>query len=132
MKILIDTHIFLWAISNPERLGSYYQSELETQTNTVFLSAVSVAELMIKSSIGKLEVNFDPLAIAGETGFQLLSFSGEDALLLKDMPFHHKDPFDRMLIAQALSNNYEIMTDDSTFSQYDCKLIARKPEAPFL
>ncbi len=78
---------------------------------------------MIKSSIGKLEVNFDPVAIALETGFQLLSFSGEDALRLKDLPFHHKDPFDRMLITQALSNNYPILTDDIKFSRYDCKLI---------
>ena len=79
---------------------------------------------MIKSSIGKLEVAFDPVDIAIETGFQLLSFSGNDALQLKHLPFHHKDPFDRMLIAQALSNNYTIMTDDPKFSRYDCKLIA--------
>jgi PIN domain nuclease of toxin-antitoxin system len=125
LKILIDTHIFLWAISQPNRLKSHYRSELETQANAVFLSAISVAELMIKSSIGKLEVTFDPVDIAIETGFQLLSFSGKDALQLKHLPFHHKDPFDRMLIAQALSNNYAIMTDDPKFSQYDCKLIAQ-------
>lgn len=123
MKILIDTHIFLWAVSDPDRLKSHFQSELETQANAVFLSAVSVAELMIKSSMGILEVAFDAVDIAIATGFQLLSFSAEDALQLKDLPFHHKDPFDRMLIAQALSNNYAIMTDDSKFSQYDCKLI---------
>jgi len=124
LKIIIDTHIFLWAISSPNRLNSNYQAELETRANAVFLSAISVAELMIKSSLGKLEVKFDPVAIAIETGFQLLPFSGEDALQLKDLPFHHRDPFDRMLIAQALSNNYAIMTDDSMFSHYPCKLIA--------
>ncbi len=124
MNIIIDTHIYLWAISNPENLKNHQRSELETLTNTIYLSAISVAELMIKSSIGKLEITFDPVAIADETGFQTLSFSTEDALLLKEMPFHHKDPFDRMLIAQALSNNYAIMTDDSKFSFYDCKLAA--------
>jgi len=107
----------------PEHLKSHHKAELETRANTVYLSAISVAELVIKSSIGKLEVNFDPVAIALETGFQLLSFSGEDALQLKELPFHHKDPFDRMLITQALSNDYAIMTDDTKFSLYDCKLI---------
>jgi len=124
LNILIDTHIFLWAISNPDRLRPHHRAELETQANTVYLSAISVAELMIKSSIGKLEVNFDPVAIALETGFQLLSFSGNDALQLKALPFHHRDPFDRMLITQALCNHYAIMTDDAKFSLYDCKLIS--------
>lgn len=126
MNILIDTHIFLWAISNPDHLDPHHKAELETRVNTVYLSAISVAELMIKSSIGKLEVNFDPVATALETGFQLLSFSEDDALRLKELPFHHKDPFDRMLIAQALSNGYAIMTDDAKFSLYACKLIAGK------
>jgi len=124
LNILIDTHIFLWAISNPNHLKSHHKAELETRANTVYLSAISVAELMIKSSVGKLEINFDPVAIALETGFQLLSFSAEDALQLKELPFHHKDPFDRMLITQALSNGYAIMTDDTKFSLYDCKLIS--------
>ena len=126
MNILIDTHIFLWAISKPDHLNHHHKAELETQANTVYLSAISVAELMIKSSIGKLEVNFNPVAIALETGFQILSFSGDDALQLKELPFHHKDPFDRMLITQALSNDYWIMTDDAKFSLYSCKLIAQK------
>jgi len=124
LNIIIDTHIYLWAISNPGQLKDHQRSELETLVNTIYLSAISVSELMIKSSLGKLEVNFDPVAIAQETGFQLLSFSAEDALQLKNMPFHHKDPFDRMLIAQALSNNYALMTDDSKFSLYDCRLVA--------
>jgi len=123
LNILVDTHIFLWAISNPNHLKSHHKAELETQANAVYLSAISVAELMIKSSIGKLEVNFDPVTIALETGFQLLSFSGDDAFQLKELPFHHKDPFDRMLITQALSNDYAIMTDDTRFSLYDCKLV---------
>ena len=123
MKILIDTHIYLWAISDPGRLNSHYKSELETRANTILLSAISVAELMIKSSLGKLEINFDPVAIALATGFELLSFSAEDALRLQDLPFHHRDPFDRMLIVQALTNNIALMTDDAKFSLYQCKLV---------
>jgi len=124
LNILVDTHIFLWAISRPDHLKPHHRAELETQANTVYLSAISVAELMIKSSLGKLEVNFDPVAVALETGFQLLSFSANDALQLKTLPFHHRDPFDRMLITQARSNHYAIMTDDAKFSLYDCKFIS--------
>jgi PIN domain nuclease of toxin-antitoxin system len=60
---------------------------------------------MVKSSIGKLELNFDPIAIAKESGFELLNFNATDAIALKDLPFHHKDPFGRMLISQAINQN---------------------------
>lgn len=123
MKILIDTHIFLWAISCPERLPSRWRTELESPANIVYLSAVSVAEIMIKASIGKLGINFDPVKIAAESGFEMLDFSGGDALLLKDLPFHHRDPFDRMLIAQALNNKLPLMTDDKKIHRYGCPLV---------
>lgn len=119
----MDTHIFLWAISDPDKLTDKWRFELESQANQVYLSAISVAEIMIKSSIGKLTVDFDPVDIAKKTGFDFLVFSAEDALLLKDLPFHHRDPFDRMLVAQAVQNNLFIMTDDTKFSLYDCRLI---------
>jgi PIN domain nuclease of toxin-antitoxin system len=102
MKIIIDTHIFLWAIAMPDKLSEKRRSELETLSNTIYVSSVTITELMIKASIGKLQIDFDPIAIAIESGFEMLDFSGEDALALKEMPFHHKDPFDRMLISQAI------------------------------
>ena len=124
MKIIMDTHIFLWAVSDPGKLSDRWRLELESQVNRVYLSAISVAEIMIKSSIGKLNVNFDPVDIAEKSGFDLLDFSANDALLLKDMPFHHRDPFDRMLIAQGVQNRMYLMTDDSKFSLYDCRLMS--------
>lgn len=123
MRIIIDTHIFLWAISEPTKLNKKYRQEIETAANIIYVSSVSITELMIKASIGKLEVNFDPIAIAKESGFELLDFSAEDALALKELPFHHKDPFDRMLISQALNRKYSLMTDDGKLSQYDCRLV---------
>ena len=123
MKILLDTHIFLWAISDPDKLGEKWQGELESRANLVYVSAVSVAEIMVKASLGKLAVNFDPLDIALRSGFEMLAFQAEDALLLKDLPFHHRDSFDRMLIAQGLQNRLSIMTDDSKFRLYDCRLM---------
>ena len=122
MNIIIDTHIFLWALSDPLRLSDAKRSALEDLSNTIYVSAVTIAELMIKTSIGKLEINFNPVEMAKESGFALLSFSSESALLLKDMPFHHKDPFDRMLIAQSLADNYPIMTQDPKIAQYSCQV----------
>ena len=120
MKIILDTHIFLWALMDPARIESDKRSALEDLSNTIFVSAVSVAELMIKASIGKLEINFDPVAIAKESGFATLAFKAEAALLLKELPFHHKDPFDRMLIAQSIADGFPIMTEDMKIKMYDC------------
>ena len=123
MNIIIDTHIFLWALSDSSKLIDSKRSVLEDLSNTIYVSAVSIAELMIKASLKKLQIDFDPVAIAKESGFALLDFNGEAALLLKDMPFHHKDPFDRMLIAQSISNNYPIMTEDPKILLYDCRVL---------
>jgi PIN domain nuclease of toxin-antitoxin system len=68
----------------------------------IYVSAVTITELMIKPSLGKLRIDFDPVAMTKASGFELLDFNAESALLLKDLPFHHKDPFDRMLIAQSI------------------------------
>ncbi len=122
MKIIIDTHIFLWAISDTFKLSKKQLLALQTLSNTIYLSSISVTELMIKSSIGKLHIDFDPIAVAKESGFELLDFSVEDAMALKDLPFHHKDPFDRMLISQALNRKFKIMTVDSKFNLYHCKI----------
>jgi PIN domain nuclease of toxin-antitoxin system len=123
LKIIIDTHIFLWSLSEPEKLVAPKIQALQALYNTIYVSSVSIAEMMIKASIGKLTVDFDPVEMAQKMGFELLDFNAKDALLLKDMPLHHKDPFDRMLIAQSITNNFSIMSDDQKFVLYDCKLI---------
>lgn len=78
---------------------------------------------MIKASIEKLVIDFDPVAMAEESGFALLDFTAKSAIRLKDMPFHHRDPFDRMLIAQGMADNYPIMTNDPKFALYPCTVI---------
>ncbi len=123
MKILVDTHIFLWMLSYPERLNEKRRYELESPANEVFLSAMSIAELMIKHSMGKIDIKFDPLEMAKKMRIDILNFSGPEAMLLGKLPLHHKDPFDRMLIAQALENKFSLMSDDSKFLPYDCKTI---------
>ncbi len=123
MNIIIDTHIFLWALSDPNKINTAKRQALEDLSNTIYVSAVSIAELMIKASVKKLQIDFDPVEMAKESGFALLDFSAEAALLLKDIPFHHKDPFDRMLIAQSITDNYPIMTEDPKIALYNCQLL---------
>jgi PIN domain nuclease of toxin-antitoxin system len=122
MKIIIDTHIFLWAISSDPKLSTKHIEALETLSNTIYVSSITITELMIKYSIGKLQIDFDPIEIAQKSGFELLDFSAEDSLMLKTLPFHHKDPFDRMLVSQAINRKYKLMTQDSKIAMYDCKL----------
>ena len=123
MNIIVDTHIFLWALSEPERLSEKSVFELKRTDNSVFLSAVSVTEIMIKASLGKLDFIYNPIDLARETGFETIEFSVDDALRLKELPFHHRDPFDRMLIAQSICRDFALMSTDEKFSHYSCQLI---------
>ena len=123
MKIILDTHIFLWALSEPGKLSTKRLTELKSLSNSVYVSAVTITELMIKDSIGKLKVNFDPVELAEKSGFDLLDFKATDALLLKELPFYHKDPFDRMLICQAIEHGLTIATADRIMRSYPVRMI---------
>ena len=123
MRILIDTHVFIWAVGTPERLSPAKRSELESRANIIYLSSVSIAEIMIKASLDKLCFDHDVIACAEQLGLELLDFSAADAVLLKDLPFHHRDPFDRMLIAQSMARNMRLMSDDHRFADYGCSLL---------
>ena len=123
MKIILDTHIFLWSLAAPARITDNRINELESPTNIIYVSSITIAELMVKASIGKIQINFDPIKLAEQSGFELLDFSSRDALLLRNLPFHHRDPFDRMLISQSIAAKYPLMTDDDNFKLYDCQVI---------
>ena len=87
MKILVDTHIFLWMLSYPDKLNEKRRYELESPANEVFLSAMSIAELMIKRSIGKIDFEFDPLEMAQKMGLELLDISSTEAIVLGNLFF---------------------------------------------
>ena len=123
MKVLLDTHILLWALSEPQKIPAPFRTLLQSLANECFVSAVSITEMLIKASIGKLECTFDPVEEVEAAGFTIMSFRGKDALALKELPFHHRDPFDRMLISQSLSRNLPIMTCDKAFGAYECDLV---------
>ena len=123
MKLLLDTHTFLWALSEPNRLSKKQIAAMEDPTNKVYVSSISITEISIKASLGKLELGFDPIHAAEKSGFEMLDFSAKDALLLKDLPFHHREPFDRMLITQAISRKFVFVTQDSIMDPYDCRTL---------
>ena len=123
MKILVDTHIFLWMLSCPEKLSDKRRYELELPANEIYLSAMSIAELMIKSAIGKININFDPLDMAKQMQVNILDFSGLHAMALGRLLMHHKDPFDRMILSQAMAQKLVLMSDDTKFLKYDCRII---------
>ena len=123
MKLLLDTHTFLWALSEPNRLSKKQIAAMEDPTNKVYVSSISIIAIAVKASLGKLELSFDPIDAAERSGFEMLDFSAKDALLLKDLPFHHRDPFDRMLITQAISRKLIFVTQDSLMDPYDCRTL---------
>jgi PIN domain nuclease of toxin-antitoxin system len=110
-------------LSEPSKLNQKRRYELESPANEVYLSSMSIAELMIKASLGKIDITFDILEMAENMRVEILNFTGVDAMALKGMPYFHRDPFDRMIIAQAIANHFPLMSDDAKFIQYGCKVI---------
>ncbi len=123
MNLLLDTHILLHALTEPERLSRKRRESIENPANAVFVSAVSIAEIAIKVSIGKLSVDVDLLPAVEEAGFEWLDFSPREAHQLAELPLHHRDPFDRMLIVQSQINDLMLVTDDSLIADYDCRIL---------
>jgi len=123
MNIIIDTHIFLWLASDIKKITKKHFEYIKNTDNNIYLSSLSIAEIMIKKSIGNLDFDGDILVILDEMGIDVLDFDGNSALLLGSLPFHHRDPFDRMIISQSITNKYSIISVDRKFKLYDCKLL---------
>ncbi|AZO38858.1 PIN domain-containing protein [Mesorhizobium sp. M2A.F.Ca.ET.037.01.1.1] len=118
---LADTHIILWSISDDRRLSEQHRAILNSEA-VVFASAASVWEIAIKRSIGKLQAPDDLPALLPRMRFQPLAVTLLHAHAVGDLPSHHGDPFDRLLIAQAQIENLTILTSDSHFARYNVAL----------
>ena len=118
MNIIVDTHIFLWLLNDPSKIDDSYFGHIEDTNKSIYLSSMSMVELIIKSSIGKLTIDFDIEQAANAMDISIIPFDSNDALQLSNLPLHHKDPFDRMIAAQAISKKYALISDDSKFKQY--------------
>lgn len=127
MNLLLDTHTVLWAVSDPERLGSAGRTAILDQGNRLFVSLASLWEMAIKVSLGKLRLapgwEADLEDEMRTLGCSWLPLTQVHCLGVISLPFHHRDPFDRLLIAQAMAEDMAIVTRDEAFSDYDVTCI---------
>jgi PIN domain nuclease of toxin-antitoxin system len=127
MKLLLDAHTLLWFIGNDSQLSAVAREHIEDPAHEKFASAASLWEIALKLSLGKLklprpfgEVFPQQLEL---NGFELLPISCAHLDQLAGLPLHHRDPFDRLLIAQSLADGMTIITRDTAFSQYPAKIM---------
>lgn len=122
MNILLDTHIFLWHLMDNPKLSFDISAVIENDTHQKFVSIVSLWKIEIKRNIGKLDVK-QPIETLLPVELIVLPLKIEHIAHLKNLPFYHKDPFDRIMIAQAIVENFTVITDDEFFSRYDVKIL---------
>lgn len=127
MKILLDTHCWLWMKAAPERFSGEALKLLEDTSNDIYLSAVSAWEIAIKYALGKLPLPMSPreymLSRMEGSDIKALPITHAHALQVAELPKHHRDPFDRLLIVQANMENLALLSADAKFSDYDVEMI---------
>lgn len=121
MRLLLDTHLLLWALGAPEKLDAETRDLVEDPVNEVLFSAVSIWEIAIKASLGRSDFMVRPEAVvqaARAIGFAELPVLADVAAQVVDLPLHHRDPFDRLLVAQAMSGPVRLYTADPLLPPY--------------
>lgn len=126
MRLLLDTHVFIWFLSKQSVLPAETRAKIIDPENIKFLSIASVWEMSIKAGLGKLNLAFSTKDLVAE--FQkysglILPVSLEHSLAVENLPWHHKDPFDRMLITQALCDDLLLVSHDAQFAQYPVQIL---------
>jgi PIN domain nuclease of toxin-antitoxin system len=123
LKLLLDTHAALWFVGGDKRLSEIAHRHLTDRSNLVLLSAVVVLEVSIKRALGKLRVSDEYMNLLLGAGVQALPLSIAHASAVEHLPSHHRDPFDRMLIAQASIEGAAVVTRDEAMRPYRVPLI---------
>jgi PIN domain nuclease of toxin-antitoxin system len=118
-NLLVDTHVLLWALSSPDKLSPQAREVLVDPDNEVFVSAVTAWEISIKAALGKLRAPDDLLDQLRRLRFRPLPITFEHGIAVRDLPMIHRDPFDRMLVAQAQAHGLTLVTSDKSIMQYD-------------
>ena len=121
MNYIIDTHILLWYMKGDQRISTETQEKIENSSNNIWISNASLWEMAVKVNIGKLELNGslkDIKSYIDEKGIHLLEFDADDLDMLQRLPFHHQDPFDRLIIAQTKAKSLEIISNDWQVNKY--------------
>jgi PIN domain nuclease of toxin-antitoxin system len=122
-RILLDTHALIWWMNGDQALGEFALECIANENNHVYVSAASIWEMSIKRQLGKLECPVDLDSVIESLGFRKLPISIFHSEQAGQLPIHHKDPFDRMLIAQAQAEGLQIITKDEHFPSYGISLI---------
>lgn len=123
MNLLLDTHILLWWLSSPSKLSKQAFELIENPENNVYVSSASIWEITIKRKLGKLEIPDGIKEAVDSEGFIFLPITEVHALALEKLPDIHHDPFDRVLITQAISDNMILITRDAKVMVYDLPLV---------
>lgn len=123
MKLLLDTHVVLWWLDDPNQLSDDARDAIAEPANQVFVSSVVAWEIAIKRSLGKLTAPPDIASAIVDAGLEELPVKFNHAWAVEALPKHHRDPFDRMLIAQAVAENCTLVSRDTVISAYSIPLI---------
>jgi len=127
MRALLDTHTLLWLVDSPDKLPTVVTAICEDENNALFISVASFWELSIKMSLGKIELEDNALARlqtwCDENAVQLLPIQVSHCQQVQILPFHHRDPFDRLLIAQAMCEKLVLLSADGHFADYEVDVI---------
>lgn len=123
MSYLLDTHVFIWGQAGDPRLGPGAAEILIDPSVPVFLSIASAWEMAIKASQGRLDVPADLASVLAESGFDVLGIDLRHTEEVRRLPHHHKDPFDRMLVAQARADGLALVTSDPKLAAYDVEVV---------
>jgi len=121
MKLLLDTHVLLWVAAGSDRLSSAARQLIEEEQSELFFSAVSVWEVVIKRGLGRSDFQVDPRVLRRrllDNGYSELSIVSEHSCAIDSLPSIHKDPFDRLLVAQAMVEGITLLTLDPVVAQY--------------
>lgn len=127
MNILLDTHVALWAITDSPRLEARARELIQAPGNTLWVSVASLWEISIKHSLGRGDMPVsgkDALGYFEQSGYRILPVEAEHVLAVAELPPHHQDPFDRLLVAQALTEPLRLMTHDAQIQRYSDTIIA--------
>ena len=123
MNLLLDTHVLLWWLNGHPTLSKKSQYAIADGKNLVFVSAVVVWEIRIKEALGKLEIPQNFKKVLESQPFEMLDITVEHAHAVRALPVHHRDPFDRMLVAQAKVEGFTLVTHDVRLKKYKVSLI---------